>query len=69
MHIDAQTKSLHYIQMYSVKDRIDFGKLSDVCPTDGKSLYDYLSSTEDYEKLKFCSSRCMCDGGAHSIFY
>ena len=50
MHIDAQTKS-HYIQMYSVKDRIDFGKLSDVCPTDGKSLYDYLSSTEDYEKL------------------
>ena len=37
--------------MYSVKDRIDLGKLSDVRPTDGKSLYDHLSSTEDYKKL------------------
>ena len=30
MRVDAQTKSLHYVQMYSVKDRIDFGKLSDI---------------------------------------
>ena len=51
MHIDAQTKSLHYIQMYSVKDRIDLGKLSNVRPTCRKSLYDLLQSAEDYEKL------------------
>lgn len=50
--IDAQTKSLHYIQMYSVKDRIDFGKLSDVHPNGEQSLYDLLPTTEDYEKLK-----------------
>ena len=38
--------------MYSVKDRIDLGKLSHVHPTGGKSFYDLLPSTEDYEKLK-----------------
>lgn len=52
MRIDAQTKSLHYVQMYCVKDRIDFGKLSDVHPTGEKTLYGLLPTTEDYEKLK-----------------
>ena len=51
MRIDAQTKSLHYIQMCSVKDKIDLGKLSDVRPTGEKSLYNLLPSTEDFEKL------------------
>ena len=52
MQIDAQTKSLHYVQTYSVKNRIDFGKLSDVRPTGEQSLYDLLPTTKDYEKLK-----------------
>ena len=51
LRIDAQTKSLHYIQMFSVKDKIDLGKLSDVRPTGEKSLYNLLPSTEDFEKL------------------
>ena len=54
MRIDPQTKSLHYVQMY----RIDFGKLSDVCPTGVKSLYDLLLTTEDYEKLKESFTVC-----------
>ena len=52
MRIDAQTKSLHCVQMYSVKDRIDFGKLSDMPLSNEKCLYDLLPSTDDYEKVK-----------------
>jgi len=52
MSVDAQTKSLHYVQIYSVKDRMDFGKLSDVPPSGEKCLYDILPTTDDYEKLK-----------------
>ena len=52
MRVDAQTQSLHYVHIYSVKDRIDFGKLSDVPPSGEKCLYDILPTTDDYENLK-----------------
>lgn len=52
MRLDFQTKSLHYVQIYSVKDRIDFSALSGL-PADGEHcLYDILPSIEDYEKLR-----------------
>lgn len=52
MRVYAMTKSLHYVRIYSVKERIDFGKLSDVPPSGEKCLYDILPTTDDYEKLK-----------------
>lgn len=52
MRIDSQTKSLHYVQIYSVKDRVDFSSWSEL-PKDGEMcLYDILPSTADYLKLK-----------------
>ena len=52
MRMDFQTKSLHYVQLYSVKDRIDFSNFSE-SPKDGEHcLYDILPSSDDYQKLK-----------------
>ena len=51
MRSDSQTVSLHYIQVYGVKDRIDYSSLSSQKPTE-TNLYDILPSSEDYELLK-----------------
>lgn len=52
MTVDSRTKSMHYVQIYSVKDRIDFSSLQST-PTAGmKCLYDVLPSATDYSDLK-----------------
>ena len=50
--IDAQSQSLHYVQVYAMKDRIDFSQLSKTAPSPGRSIYDILPTTSDYQKLK-----------------
>ena len=50
--IDSQSKSLHYVQVYTVKDRIDFSQLSTSPPPPGRSIYDILPTTLDYQVLK-----------------
>ena len=50
--IDAQTQSLHYVQVYAVKDRVDFSQLSNTAPSPGRSIYDILPTTSEYQKLK-----------------
>ena len=59
MRSDAQTKSLNYVQIYSVKSRIDF---SSFAPTHELSteiqLFDVLPSASDYRVLKFCYIGC-----------
>jgi hypothetical protein len=50
--IDAQSKSLHYVQAYAVKDRIDYSKFSNKSPPPGKSVYDLLPCASDYQVLK-----------------
>ena len=49
---DAQTKSLHYIQVYGVKDRVNFTGLSTSPPPIDKSVYDILPSGIEYQTLK-----------------
>ena len=68
MRTDAQTKSLHYIQMYSVKDKIDLGIKAVWCaPHWWEKLV--LSPPKHWglwkTQWKFCSSRCTCNGGVH----
>lgn len=50
--IDAQTQSLHYVQVYAVKDQVDFSQLSKTAPSPGRSIYDILPTTSEYQKLK-----------------
>ena len=50
--LDSQNKSLHYVQVYAVKDRTDFSRLSDSPPSPGRSVYDILPTTSDYQMLK-----------------
>ena len=50
--IDAQTKSLHYVQVFAVKDRIDYSRLSPSPPPAGQSVYSLIPSSSDYEALK-----------------
>ena len=52
MRLDSQTKSLHFVHIYSVKNRIDFSSLSRLPKTGKMCVYDILPSTEDYQKLK-----------------
>lgn len=51
MRCDAQTKSLHYVQVYGVKDRIDYSLFTSEHKTD-MNLYSILPTSEDYESLK-----------------
>lgn len=51
--IDSQNKSLHYVQVYAVRDRINFSQLSNSPPSPaGRSVYDILPTTSDYQMLK-----------------
>ena len=53
MRIDSQTKSLHYVQAYAVKDRIDYSCEASERNRDSEvNLYDILPSAHDYQKLK-----------------
>ena len=50
--IDAQTTSLHYVQVYSVKDRVDYSNLSTSRPSPCESLYTIIPTSSDYQTLK-----------------
>lgn len=50
--LDAQTQSLHHVQVYAVKDRIDYSSFSHVPPPTGQSVYSLLPTTSDYQSLK-----------------
>ena len=52
MRIDSQTQSLHYVQIYGVKNRLDLSKLSLLPWTGEICVYDVLPTAEDYRKLK-----------------
>lgn len=55
MRLNAQSQSLHYVQIYSVKSRLEFSSLSlipKVSNIDGLSVYDILPSKDDYKALK-----------------
>ena len=50
--IDAQTKTLHYVQVCGVKDWIDYSKLSSSPPSPGHSICSIIPTTSDYQILK-----------------
>ena len=50
--IDAQTKSLHNVQVFTVKDRVDYSHLSPVPPPAGQSVYSLIPSPSDYKDVK-----------------
>ena len=50
--MDAQTQLLHYIQVYAVKDRVDYTSLSHSPPLSSKTVYDLIPSTAVYQELK-----------------
>lgn len=53
MSINQQSQSLHYVQAYAVKDRIDFSTISDKREDEGEqNLYSLLPDSEDYAILK-----------------
>ena len=52
VHLDSPTKSLHYVQIYSVKDRIEFSSLPELPKTGDMCVYDILLSTEDFQNLE-----------------
>ena len=51
MTSDKQTRSLHYVQSYVVKDRVNYDNLSNKLPTE-VCVFDILPTNEDYEFLK-----------------
>lgn len=52
MREDAQNQSLHYVQLYAVKDRVDFSAIPDCPPSSEKNLYNILPTSDDYQMLK-----------------
>ncbi len=51
MRSDCQTRSLHCVHGYGVKDRIDFSEYSDVAPQE-VNAFDVIPTEEDYKSLK-----------------
>lgn len=51
MRSDSQTRSLHYVQAYAVKDRINYAMFSGNTPTE-INVYDILPSGDEYNTLK-----------------
>lgn len=51
MRFDEQTKSLHYVNIYAMLDRIDFSHLSAEIPT-RPNMFDILPNKDDYKVLK-----------------
>ena len=52
MRLDSQTESLHYMHLYSVRDRVNFSGLSNTPKNNDISIYDILPTAEDYAQLK-----------------
>lgn len=52
MREDNQSKSLHYVQVYAVKDRIDYSSFVNTPPTGEKNVFDILPTSNDYDKIK-----------------
>ena len=52
MRSDYQTRSLHYVQSFAVKDRIAFSNLSGEIRTEVNILFDVIPGEEDYKALK-----------------
>lgn len=55
MRQDAKTQSLHYVQIFSVKSRIDYSSLSTISKIVSQNeinLYDILPTETDYKLLK-----------------
>ena len=54
MRADAQTISLHYVQIYSVRSRINFSSLSTTpkCAHGEVNMFDILPSEDDYKQLQ-----------------
>ena len=52
MRIDCQNKSLHYVHLYGVKNRIDFSALPDTPPVGMKNLSSLLPTNDDDKYLK-----------------
>ena len=52
MTSDRQTRSLHYVQSYALKDRVNYDNLSNELPTTEVCVFDILPTNEDYEFLK-----------------
>lgn len=55
MRSDAQTHSLHYVQVYAVRSRIDFTSLSTIpkFASDEVCIFDILPSEVDYKELQY----------------
>ena len=51
MRTDNQTKSLHFVQSYATRDRVDFSRYSNEAPTE-VNAFDVLPTEEDYKSLK-----------------
>ena len=69
MTADSQTTSLHYVQAYAVKDRVDYSHIGS--EREGEcNLYDILPNSEDYvllkERFAVLVSRCIV---AHLDFF
>ena len=52
MREDAQSQSLHYVQLYAVKDRIDYSSVPDSPPSSTKNIFSIIPSSDDYTQLK-----------------
>lgn len=52
MHEDAQNQSLHYVQVYAVKDRIDYSSIPDPAPSSTRNIFNIIPSSDDYAQLK-----------------
>ena len=52
MREDAQNQSLHYVQVYAVKDRIDFAVFPDTTPSSVKNIDIILPTSDEYQTLK-----------------
>lgn len=52
MTLDSQTKSLHYVHAYAVKDRIDYSCYSGNRDAGEWELYSILPTHQDYLSLK-----------------
>ena len=62
MRFDRQTKSLHYFNVYAVRDRVDTSNFPEHPPS--LQLSDVLPTSEDYtslmENFKVLLSRVLC---------
>ena len=52
MREDSQNQSLPYMQVYAVRDRIDFSDISKAPPATEKNLYSFLPTSDEYQILK-----------------